>query len=61
MSRVWPLMQTAKEVNPHPRIMPCITQYVECLLLLLMLMLMPLVELLVHEFAWEGQVGVRNW
>ena len=35
------LMQTTKEVNPHPRIAP----YVECrLLIILILLLMPLVE-----------------
>ena len=38
-------MQSAKEVNPHPRIAPCV-KYVECHLLILIfyLLLMPLVE-----------------
>ena len=35
------LMQTTQEVNPHPRIAPCVYQHVECHLLILF---MPLVE-----------------
>jgi hypothetical protein len=40
ISRNLSLMQTTREVNPHPHITPC--QHVECLLLL-RLLLMPLV------------------
>ena len=41
ISRISSLLQTTKEVNPHPCIAPCVNINVECLLLLLLL---PLVE-----------------
>lgn len=45
-SLVLPLSQTTIEVNPHPCKAPCVNMW-ECLIVILM----PLVELLVHEYV----------
>ena len=60
ISWVFPLLQTTMEVNPHPRIVPCVNVW-ECLFLILivLLFLMSLFELLVHGYV--TLLGKAKW
>jgi hypothetical protein len=61
ISRILSLMQTTKEVNPHPRIAPCVNMWsVTFLLFFLLFFLYQLLNLgaCICHIAQDGQV---NW